>query len=100
MSRARIFELLLGRGGRLTTNEIVDFLNTPPPTARRTMTELRAIELVDKKEVNPGQYNSPAEIKLKEEFDWFLTDQFKYLKERVMNYDHGKKNPPQAEGYL
>jgi DNA-binding transcriptional ArsR family regulator len=84
MSRVRIFELLIAREGKLTTTEIVNYLNTSPPTARDTMAELKAAELVEMRELNPGEYNSLKEIRLKDTFGWFLTDQFKEPKEKVL----------------
>jgi DNA-binding transcriptional ArsR family regulator len=99
MSRVRIFELLVEKKGRLTTDNIVEFLNTSKPTALRTMTELKATELVDMREENPGQYNSPKEIILKDKFMWFLTDQFKYLKEKATKVEGFRcKEKPTPEG--
>jgi hypothetical protein len=85
MERVRMFELLIANRGSLTTPEIVDFLNTTAPTARRTMTELKATGLVSM-EIGEGQ--TPSKITLKPDFDWFLHVQFRLLKE---------KYPPQKE---
>jgi hypothetical protein len=46
------------------------------------MTELKATRLVDMYDCNPGEYNSEKEIKLKPEFEWFLSDKFNELWER------------------
>jgi DNA-binding transcriptional ArsR family regulator len=86
MERVRIFELLIANKGRLTTTEIVEFLNTSPPTARRTMTELKATGLVH---MDDGEGQVPSTIRLKPEFHWFLTRQFAELKEQKEKY------PPQ-----
>jgi hypothetical protein len=77
IERARIFELLIANKGTLRTSQIVDFLNTTNPTARRTMTELKATSLVD---MYDSGDNSEKEIGLKKEFDWFLSDKFRELK--------------------
>lgn len=45
IERVRIFELLIAYKGGLATSEIVKSLSTTNPTARRTMTELKAIDL-------------------------------------------------------
>ena len=87
MERVRIFELLVANKGNLTTSQIVDFLNTTNPTARRTMTELKATGLV---EMKYDEYNQVYSIKLKPEFDWFLTQTFAeskrlHLAERKMH---------------
>ena len=76
MERVRIFELLITNKGKLTTSQITEYLNTTAPTARRTMTELKATGLVDM--VDTGY--SGMEITLKDKFSWFLHDKFKELK--------------------
>jgi hypothetical protein len=81
ISRATIFDILIENNGILKTSQIVDSLNTTNPTARRTMTELKATGLVTMHDVNPGEYNSEKEIHLKPEFEWFLSDKFKELRE-------------------
>lgn len=92
-SRVRIFELLIANQGNLTSNQIVDYLNTTRPTALRTMTELKATELVDMIDQDPDQYNSIKEISLKPKFKWFLTKEFSELKENVMTCK--EKSPPE-----
>jgi tetratricopeptide (TPR) repeat protein len=62
ISRARIFELLIENKGILRTSQIVNFLNTTNPTARRTMTELKATSLVD---MYDSGDNSEKEIRLR-----------------------------------
>lgn len=78
--RVRIFELLVEHRGRLKTSIITDSLNTSNNTAKRTMAELKAVGLV-----NVGDVNTPTEtggavvekqITLKDEFDWFLSEDF------------------------
>ena len=46
MERVRIFELLLQFRGRLTTSDITASLNIVNNTAKRTMTEFKALDLV------------------------------------------------------
>jgi hypothetical protein len=82
IERQTIFEILLEHGGVMTTSQIVDSLNITSPTARRTMTELKATGLVSMYDVSPGTYNSEKEISLKPEFKWFLSDDFRTLKEK------------------
>jgi hypothetical protein len=69
----------------------VHSLNTTKPTARRTMTELKATGLVDMYDVNPNEYNSEKEIHLKPEFGWFLSDKFSELRGLK------EKRPPRAD---
>lgn len=98
-SRVRIFELLIANKGNLTSHQIVDYLNTTRPTALKTMTELKATELVDMIDHDPEQYNSTKEIKLKSKFKWFLTKEFVELKEKglleIPSETCKEKSPPE-----
>jgi hypothetical protein len=95
IERVRIFDILIANKGTLTTSQICEFLNTTPPTARRTMTELKATGLVQMDETKTSDgYNTTFMITLKSEFDWFLSDEFKELKE---GGEGRKKNTPHAE---
>jgi hypothetical protein len=74
--RVIIFDFLLKNKGQLTTKEIEESLHITTPTALRTMTEFTALELVNKLSLG-SEVNAPIQIQLKQEFDWFLTDEFK-----------------------
>ena len=63
IDRVNVFNLLIAFGGRLTTSIIEASLNMSDSTARRTMTELKAIELVTMDKSNSS--NHELEIKLK-----------------------------------
>jgi predicted transcriptional regulator len=83
MERVRIFNLLLEFGGRLTTTEIEQSLNVSDKTAKRTMAELKAIELVSVEEVETDHGGSPEfQIKLFDQFRWCLSAEFTELKAR------------------
>jgi hypothetical protein len=47
MERVSIFDVLFANNGILTVNQITEYLNVSGPTARRTMTELKALGLVN-----------------------------------------------------
>jgi predicted transcriptional regulator len=85
MERVTIFDILLANNGILTTNQVTEFLNVSKPTALRTMTELKALGLVDMKEqliqCEDGNRRNVMVISLKEQFDWFLSEEFKTLRE-------------------
>jgi hypothetical protein len=82
MERTRIFKLLLEFGGALTTTEIEQSLNVSDKTAKRTMAELKAIELVSVEEVESHHGGSPElQIKLFDQFKWFLGPEFKELRD-------------------
>jgi hypothetical protein len=80
IERQTIFDILIQNNGVLNATQIVDSLNITHPTARKTMTELKATGLVTMYDTEPEVYNSEKEIRLKPEFDWFLSDEFKALK--------------------
>ncbi|MGH9878613.1 MAG: hypothetical protein ACRD5H_13330, partial [Nitrososphaerales archaeon] len=76
IERVSIFDLLLAHNGTLRTHEIMDGLNTSSPTAKRTMTELKALGLVEMVQ-NEGEW----QITLRSEFSWFLDKEFQELRE-------------------
>ena len=69
IDRVNVFDLLIANKGTLKTSIIEASLNMSDNTAKRTMTELKAIELVDKPK--PKASNEELTIILKEGFKWF-----------------------------
>src|SRR4029078_3611885 len=57
IERLTIFQLLISNNGNLSTQQIVEGLNTSKPTALKTMTELQAIGLVQMYRDEPDMYN-------------------------------------------
>src|SRR5205823_554343 len=91
--RVGLFDLLLANRGKLTTTRIVESLNISKPTALRTMAEFKAIGLVDKEhEVSPlgGGGNGNMQITLKDEFNWFLSEEFQKLREGFKPADNSE----------
>lgn len=86
VDRVNIFDLLLAHKGKLVTKVITTSLNTSHHTAHRIMTELKAIGLVDIKE--PETETEEKEITLKDEFDYFLGEEFKQLREGFISTDN------------
>ena len=76
-------QLLNNKNPRLTTKEFAELRGVHPDTARRTMTELKIVGLVNIYK-NEAHEKDSWEIQLKDEFDWFLTDEFRIVK---MHYD-------------
>jgi len=88
MERVRIFNLLLEFDGTLTTSDIELSLNVSDKTAKRTMAELKAIELVTIAEVESHHGgSSELQIRLFEQFKWFLSPEF-----REMRHKRERKN--------
>ena len=83
--RVILFDHLLENNGKLDTINIKDHLLISKKTALKTMTELVILEIVNKLNMNSSN-NNVFQIQLKEEFNWFLSDEFKNLRE-----DFGKE---------
>ena len=85
LERVTIFDVLLNHNGKLTVNEITKALGVSEPTARRTTTELKALGLVDMDMIeckcSDDITRELLQIKLKDEFSWFISDEFKKLRE-------------------
>jgi predicted transcriptional regulator len=80
--RVRALESLLNFGGALTTAQLSDYLDFARPTARRTMTELKAIGLVNIETIETDHGGDPIyQMTLDDKFEWFLSDEFKKLRE-------------------
>ena len=77
IERVAVFDLLISHNGKLVTSVITSSLNTTNPTARRTMTELKALGLVEMN--SDGNDNSEKKIELKQEFSWFLSGEAKMV---------------------
>ena len=88
IDRVNIFDLLIAHKGNLTTSIIKDSLNTNHHTAHRIMAELKAVELVDLKESETK--TEEKQITLKHDFDWFLSDEFKKLREDFIPTDYSE----------
>jgi len=88
IERVNIFDLLIAHKGFLTTSIIKKSLNTNHHTAHRIMAEFKAVELVDLKDSDTE--TEEKQITLKHEFDWFLTDEFKELREGFEPTDYSE----------
>jgi len=89
IERVTIFDLLLAHKGKMTTSQIANSLNISNHTAQRTMTELKALGLVDMKKESDAT-NSEYQITLDPEFDWFLTKEFLQLREGFVPSDNSE----------
>ena len=79
IERVRILDLLLNAGGKLSTSQIEFSLNISKPTAKRTMAEFKGLGIVDL--IEGENENSEKKIQLKSRFSWFLSSEFKALRE-------------------
>jgi hypothetical protein len=78
MERVSVFDLLIRNGGTLNVNNISEGLRVSEPTARRTMTELFALELVNRQK--SGDFdNSILKIDIMDDFRWCLGRDFRHL---------------------
>jgi hypothetical protein len=96
IDRVKLLSLLIAHKGELTTPLIVQSLNTSKYVARKTMTEFKAIGLVDMEIVRlddnnqDTQYNNRvvAQITMKEKFNWLLDEKFEQLREGFEPQDY------------
>ena len=98
--RVNLLYLLLDNGGDVSTNDIVEYLGVSRPTAGRTMTELNAVGLVEeyeRKEQNNTQFTK--HVRLKENFSWFLSEEFQKLREGFAPIGYKKANKEKIPPY-
>ena len=88
IERVLILDLLIANKGTLTTSQITDSLRISSNTAKRTMTEFKGLELVTMEQTNGNASNSEYKITLHSKFDWFLTEEFKKLREEFIPTDY------------
>ncbi len=83
--RVILFDHLLENNGKLDTLSISEHMIVSPKTALKTMTELVILGVVDRLDMenySPNNSNNKAfQIQLKQEFNWFLSNEFKELRE-------------------
>ena len=95
VERVKAFITLLDYNGSITKIQLANQLHVAPSTAFRFMTELKAIGLVDVEDTNRIEYtqnNNPSTVKVmtlkKDKFEWFLSDEFKKLREDFRPVDN------------
>jgi hypothetical protein len=95
VERVKAFITLLDNYGWVTKIQLANQLDVSPSTAYRSMTELKAIGLVDVEVTNRVEYtqnNNPSTVKVmtlkKDKFGWFLGDEFKKLRDGFSPVDN------------
>lgn len=80
--RRQVLELLLDKGpeDEVETDEITEKLGVSKPTALAIMQIFKILGIVDYTDLGMGQSHS---IKLKSDFEWFQSDEFKSLRGKV-----------------
>ncbi|MBI3331428.1 hypothetical protein HYZ99_00525 [Candidatus Peregrinibacteria bacterium] len=71
--RAELLHAIIQRGGRMATGQIEKALNLSKPTALHEMDTLRILGICD--EWDPDDLTTEKGIKLKEEFEWFCSEE-------------------------
>lgn len=88
IDRVKVFSLLLAnKGVWLSSSMITQSLNISPPTARKKMTEFKAIGLVDEEYTGS---NHELSMRLKDKFNWFLSEEFDQIREGFEPADYHK----------
>ena len=105
IERVKVFDLLINSGGRLSTSKITKALSMSNPTARRTMAEFKGLGIVNMEEDEqtdaPNYDNSEKSMGLKPEFSWFLSEEFRNLREGFeLDLDHYSSNKSRASSEM
>jgi hypothetical protein len=84
IERVKLLDLLLSRSKdkRYTPEEVAEAIGTSINTAKRVMTEFKALKLVEYEDLV-----GTISIRLRSGFDWFFTPEFKRLKGDFMTGD-------------
>jgi predicted transcriptional regulator len=97
VERVKAFIALLDNNGWISKIRLANQLNVSPSTSDRLMTELKAIGLVNVEVTNEMEYtqnNNPSTVKImnikKDKFEWFLSEEFKKLREDFTPVDNRK----------
>jgi hypothetical protein len=88
IERVKVLNLLINgtKGQNYTATQIAEEIGTSVNTAKRTMAEFRALRLVEFTEL--GFEGEPlVQIRLKEDLDWFFSEDFRKLKGGYMPGD-------------
>jgi hypothetical protein len=102
IERVSLFSLLIANNGILTTTQILNSLNVARKTALRTMSELKAIGLVEMGDFREeGQNNYSKRIILNPRFNWFLSHPMitKIIPHTRINSNPKVNRDPFKEGY-
>jgi hypothetical protein len=96
--RVILFDKLLENDGLLDSIQIREIMQISKPTVLRTMTEFTVLEIVNKIRLDSDDNNSAIQIQLKEEFEWFKSEEFRCLRENFgkeyhKQYLQEKQNP-------
>jgi hypothetical protein len=89
IDRVGLLFLLINNEGKASTDDIMKHLNVTRHTALRTMTELKVIGLVEMYE-SKGEHDTQytKHIRLKDNFKWFLSEEFERLREGFVPVDN------------
>jgi hypothetical protein len=87
IERVLILDLLIAHKGTLITSQITAAMRISNNSAKRTMTEFKGLELVTMNRVGDNS-NSEYKIILNPKFNWFLTDEFKNLRDDFKTTDN------------
>jgi hypothetical protein len=85
IERVTMFDILLAHDGVLNVNQITQSIDVSEHTARKTMLELKILGLVNMEKIpvpcSDGITRLALQIRLKDEFNWFLDEEFRTLRE-------------------
>jgi len=82
--RAKLFRHLIGKGGNLSTNEVVGYLECSRPTALKLMREIEVLKLANSEGDLTDNRDCPGgrpeqRIILNSDYSWFISEEFKKI---------------------
>ena len=104
IERVLVLDFLIANKGSLTTSQISAGMKMSNSTAKKTMTEFKGLELVSMKRITENS-NSEYKIILNPKFEWFLTEEFKELRDDFRPADNkeyikSKSNSKNSKGEI
>lgn len=88
--RTALFDIILENNGVCRTSDFMIKLNCSRATALKTMKELEIIGLVSTEQTE-GKTKPETSVRLKPEFEWFLTQEFNDLRLGIVRLDNLEK---------
>ncbi len=99
LSRSRLFRILVGSNGEISTDGLMEKLNCSRPNALREMETLRILGLVELKDGGSSMVGRPVKIMtLEPEFSWFIGEECTFIQQATQNFYFPEKNEKVEEG--
>ncbi|MBI2085950.1 hypothetical protein HYT74_01265 [Candidatus Daviesbacteria bacterium] len=93
LTRSRLFRILIENDGEIGSEQLLTKLNCSRPTALKEMEVLKILKLVDLTDEESVASGRPSKVMtLKPEFNWFIEEEFKFIKNTAEEYYSGREH--------